>query len=101
MGEGEPGRLLGDSMPPRSGNHADENAMVRLGARLQELQRRTGKSLKELEADVHVSDSSLSRYLAGRAVAPWPVVERLSSLVGQDPEALRPLWNEANLTRRT
>lgn len=88
-------------MPARNGNQADENAIVRLGAQLQELQRRAGKSLKELESEVHVSDSSLSRYLAGRAVAPWPVVERLSSLVGQDPDTLRPLWNEANRTRRT
>jgi transcriptional regulator with XRE-family HTH domain len=90
-------------MPSQQGSRADaatgDNPVVRLGTKLQELQRRTGKSLKELESVVHVSDSSLSRYLAGRAVPPWAVVEGLSLLVGQDPASLHPLWDQAHRTR--
>lgn len=72
-----------------------------LGTRLQELHGRIGKSMKELESEVHVSDSSLSRYFAGRAVPPWPVVEKLSLLAGRDAEQLRPLWEKASTARRT
>ncbi|GAA4635270.1 hypothetical protein GCM10023196_080090 [Actinoallomurus vinaceus] len=67
-------------------------AAARLGAELQALRRRTGKSLKRLEELVHVSDSSMSRYLSGRIVPPWPVIERLCRLAGEDPYRLRPLW---------
>jgi transcriptional regulator with XRE-family HTH domain len=73
---------------------------ARLDVELRNLRARAGKSLKELESEVHVSDSSLSRYFAGRAVPPWPVVEKLSALAGQDAEPLRPLWDEANRGRR-
>lgn len=89
------------SRPEKPVDNADAHPMVRLGALLQDLRRRTGKSLKDLESLVHVSDSSLSRYFAGRALPPWPVVQRLCALARQDAESLRPLWVEANRARRT
>lgn len=70
----------------------------RLGDRLRELQESTGKSLKQLEPLVHASDSSLSRYLTGATVAPWPVVQRLCQVAGADAETLRPLWEQAQRT---
>jgi hypothetical protein len=60
----------------------------------------TGKTLKELESELHVSDSSLSRYLSGQAVAPWSVVAGLCLLTGRRPESLRPLWEQAHRWRR-
>lgn len=51
---------------------------TQLAAELRELRKRSGKSLCELERPTLSSDSSLSRYLAGRALPPWPVVEALS-----------------------
>lgn len=68
----------------------------RLAAELRILRTRTGKSLKELEELVHASDSSISRYLSGRIVPPWPVVARLSRLAGDDPARLRPLWEHVD-----
>lgn len=92
----------GISAEEGAGNNGAENEpAAELGAKLRELRKRTGKSLKELERDVHVSDSSLSRYLAGRAVPPWTVVEGLSLLAGQDSAPLRTLWDQANRARRS
>lgn len=88
-------------MPPRRRlGPVDDDPVARLGMTLQQLRGQTGKSLKELESEVHVSDSSLSRYFSGRAVPPWSVVERLSKLAGQDPERLCLLWEGANRTHR-
>ena len=56
----------------------------------------SGKSLKELERLTYVSDSSLSRYLSGRLVAPWAVVVALCKLVRREPAELRPLWDRAS-----
>lgn len=78
----------------------DGNPVARLATELRSLQVRARKSLKELESEVHVSDSSLSRYFAGRAVPPWSVVQRLSELAGDDATRLRPLWAQANQARR-
>ena len=91
-------------MPPRRrpgpAVPAADDPLARLGMTLRQLRGQTGKSLKELESEVHVSDSSLSRYFSGRAVPPWSVVERLSKLAGQDAERLRQLWEEASRTHR-
>ncbi|GAA4619044.1 hypothetical protein GCM10023195_85950 [Actinoallomurus liliacearum] len=77
---------------PERPETADCAAGPRLAAELQALRTRTGKSLKELEALVHASDSSISRYLSGRIVPPWAVIQRLSRLAEDDPARLRPLW---------
>lgn len=72
---------------------------ARLAARLRALQAGTGKSLKELEPELFVSDSSLSRYLSGSSVPPWAVVERLSRSAGEEPAALRSLWEHVKTGR--
>jgi transcriptional regulator with XRE-family HTH domain len=66
-----------------------------LAARMRDLRKRSGKSLRELERPTHCSDSSLSRYLAGRALPPWQVVEALSDEGRGDSAALRELWTRA------
>jgi transcriptional regulator with XRE-family HTH domain len=87
-------------MPTRNEKQAGSDPVATLGVSLRELQRQIGKSLKDLESEVHVSDSSLSRYLAGHARPPWSVVERLSVLAGRDAEALRPVWERAGRARQ-
>jgi len=68
---------------------------TQLAAELRELRRRTGKSLRELERPTLSSDSSLSRYLAGRSLPPWQVVEVLSEQGGGDSAHLHVLWSRA------
>ncbi|GHF49625.1 transcriptional regulator with XRE-family HTH domain [Amycolatopsis bartoniae] len=70
-------------------------AREQLGEQLRRLRTRSGKSLKQLEKTVHASDSSLSRYLSGATVPPWPVVEQLCREADEDTAALRPLWEQA------
>lgn len=77
-----------------------DTATGRLAGRLRELRRHTGRSLKDLEAELHVSDSSLSRYFSGQSTPPWPVVEQLARLAGTDAAELRELWQEAGRRRR-
>ncbi|MBR7829514.1 helix-turn-helix domain-containing protein [Actinospica sp. MGRD01-02] len=60
----------------------------------------SGCSLKELERSTYVSDSSLSRYLAGRQLAPWSVVVALCRVVGRDPVELLALWEQASADLR-
>ncbi|ACU70159.1 Tetratricopeptide TPR_4 [Catenulispora acidiphila DSM 44928] len=70
-----------------------------LAAELLAVQEATGLSLKELERVTHVSDSSLSRYLAGRSVPPWTVVQAMSRLARRDPDGLRTAWAAARGAR--
>jgi tetratricopeptide (TPR) repeat protein/transcriptional regulator with XRE-family HTH domain len=67
-----------------------------LAAELRRMRDLSGKSLKDLERATFVSDSSLSRYLSGRLLAPWSVVVALCRVVGRDPRELQPLWEKAN-----
>jgi tetratricopeptide (TPR) repeat protein/transcriptional regulator with XRE-family HTH domain len=62
---------------------------------LRQLRDLTGRSLRELERDVHVSSSSLSRYFSGQAVPPWPTVVALCKAAGRDPRPLREVWERA------
>ncbi|WP_442933583.1 helix-turn-helix domain-containing protein [Micromonospora sp. CPCC 206060] len=48
-----------------------------LATELRLLRERSGMTLRELERHTYASDSALSRYLAGRALPPWEVVEAL------------------------
>ncbi|MFC0542738.1 helix-turn-helix domain-containing protein [Kutzneria chonburiensis] len=77
-----------------------DTAASRLASHLRQLRKQTGRSLKDLEAELHVSDSSLSRYFSGQSAPPWPVVEQLGRLAGQDVAELRGLWQEAGQRRR-
>ncbi|MEV2203505.1 helix-turn-helix domain-containing protein [Streptomyces fradiae] len=68
----------------------------RLGAALRELQQRSGRTLRALEREVLISDSSLSRYFRGSTVPPWPVVRDLCRALGADPAGYRALWEAAD-----
>ncbi|WP_328744305.1 tetratricopeptide repeat protein [Streptomyces sp. NBC_00285] len=66
-----------------------------LAARLRLLQELSKLGVRALARDAGLSSSSLSRYLSGRTVAPWPAVIALCRLVQRDPRPLRPLWERA------
>lgn len=92
--------IEGDIMVDRSvDGHGDPTAADRLAAELRGLREASGKSLRELEKSTHASDSSLSRYLSGQALPPWPVVEALATVAGRDTEPLRTLWVAARQAR--
>ncbi|WP_078871854.1 ATP-binding protein [Streptomyces sp. NRRL S-337] len=66
-----------------------------LAGSLRELRDVTGRSLRELAREVHVSSSSLSRYVSGQAVPPWPTVVALCKAAGRDPRPMREVWERA------
>ncbi|MFI9240473.1 helix-turn-helix domain-containing protein [Streptomyces sp. NPDC053079] len=68
----------------------------RLGVALRALQRRSGRTLRSLESEVPISDSSLSRYFQGRTVPPWAAVRDLCRALGADPAEYRALWEAAD-----
>ncbi|GAB7110301.1 hypothetical protein JCM4814A_86160 [Streptomyces phaeofaciens JCM 4814] len=63
-----------------------------LAARLRLLQELSGLGVRALARDAGLSSSSLSRYLNGQTVPPWPAVVALCRLAKRDPRPLRPLW---------
>lgn len=67
-----------------------------LAARLRLLQGLSGLGVRALARDAGLSSSSLSRYLSGQTVPPWPAVIALCRLVKRDPRPLRPLWERAS-----
>ncbi|MGW4566603.1 ATP-binding protein [Streptomyces sp. NPDC004561] len=67
-----------------------------LAARLRLLQELSGLGVRALARDTGLSSSSLSRYLNGQTVPPWPAVIALCRLVKRDPRPLRPLWERAS-----
>ncbi|MFB9477177.1 tetratricopeptide repeat protein [Nonomuraea salmonea] len=66
-----------------------------LAARLRLIQELSKRGVRALARDTGLSSSSLSRYLAGQSVPPWPAVVELCRLVKRDPRQLRPLWERA------
>ncbi|MFC6012909.1 tetratricopeptide repeat protein [Nocardia lasii] len=66
-----------------------------LAARLRLIQELSGRGVRALARDTGLSSSSLSRYLSGQTVPPWPAVVELCRLVKRDPRPLRPLWERA------
>jgi len=74
---------------------AEASPQDELAARLRLLQELSGRGVRALARDTGLSSSSLSRYLSGRSVPPWPVVIGLCRLVKRDPRPLRPLWERA------
>lgn len=71
-------------------------AQRQLGAALRALQHRSGRTLRELEKQVPVSDSSLSRYFRGDAVVPWAVVVEICRALDGEPSEFRALWELAS-----
>ncbi|WP_454340130.1 helix-turn-helix domain-containing protein [Streptomyces pseudovenezuelae] len=67
-----------------------------LAGRLRLLQELSKRGVRALARDTGLSSSSLSRYLSGRTVPPWPAVVALCRLVQRDPRPLRPLWERAS-----
>ncbi|WP_432133548.1 MULTISPECIES: ATP-binding protein [unclassified Streptomyces] len=81
---------LGDTTPARP------DPQQELAARLRLLQELSGLGVRALARDTGLSSSSLSRYLNGRTVPPWPAVVALCRLVRRDPRPLRPLWERSS-----
>ncbi|MFJ4834388.1 RICIN domain-containing protein [Streptomyces sp. NPDC088747] len=79
-----------------AGGDGRRSAAQELGARLRALQQRSGRTLRSLEAEVAISDSSLSRYLRGSTVPPWSVVRDLCRALKADPAEYRLLWEAAD-----
>lgn len=76
-----------------------DEAVRRLGNALRNLQQQSGCTLRSLETQVRISDSSLSRYFRGEIVPVWPVVRDLCQAMGADPAEYRALWEAADRTR--
>lgn len=95
---GRDGRGLSDG----PADQAEPKAVDRLAAELRAIREDTGKSLKQLQRTIHVSDSSLSRYLSGQTVPPWDVVEGLCRDAGRPEAVIRTLyvlWEQAHRER--
>jgi tetratricopeptide (TPR) repeat protein len=67
-----------------------------LAARLRAVQELSGLGVRALARDSGLSSSSLSRYLGGQTVPPWPAVVALCRLVKRDPRPLRAVWERAS-----
>ncbi|SEM63843.1 helix-turn-helix domain-containing protein [Streptacidiphilus jiangxiensis] len=76
---------------------------ARLAAELRLLRERCGLTLSELAAQSAYSRSTWQRYLAGRALPPWPAVRVLCGLAQEPEPRLKALWElaEAGWSRRT
>ncbi|WP_225859098.1 tetratricopeptide repeat protein [Streptomyces albicerus] len=81
---------------PRTARVNPHDPQDELAARLRLLQEVSGRGVRALARDTGLSSSSLSRYLSGRTVPPWPAVIALCRLVKRDPRPLRPLWERAS-----
>lgn len=80
--------------------HVSLEPDTQLTAALRALRDQSGLTLRQLESVANASDSALSRYLSGRTLPPWPVVEALCRAAGREPRSLRSLWLEAERGRR-
>nr|WSX49029.1 tetratricopeptide repeat protein [Streptomyces sp. NBC_00974] len=75
---------------------ASDGPQEELAARLRALQELSGLGVRALARDAGLSSSSLSRYLGGQTVPPWPAVIALCRIVKRDPRPLRPLWERSS-----
>jgi hypothetical protein len=73
--------------------HSDGmSARLALARALREMHKRSNRTLRAVERDISISDSTLSRYFRGKAVPSWPTVEKICVSFGEDPSILRRLW---------
>ncbi|MFD5610564.1 helix-turn-helix domain-containing protein [Kitasatospora sp. NPDC127060] len=70
-------------------------AAAKLASALSFLQRRSGRSARELAAAAGLSASKVSRMFVGDRVPSWPVTQALVEAVGGHPAEIRPLWEAA------
>jgi tetratricopeptide (TPR) repeat protein len=75
---------------------SQDDPQEELAARLRLIQELSERGVRALARDTGLSSSSLSRYLSGQTVPPWPAVIALCRLVKRDPRPLRPLWERAS-----
>ncbi|MGW6022136.1 ATP-binding protein [Streptomyces sp. NPDC055099] len=78
------------------GRTAKADPQNELAARLRLIQELSGLGVRALARDAGLSSSSLSRYLSGQTLPPWPAVVALCRLVKRDPRPLRPLWERSS-----
>lgn len=67
-----------------------------LGTALRTMHQMSGRTLRSVERDISVSDSTLSRYFRGQAIPTWPTTEKICAALGGDPAGVRQLWVEAS-----
>ncbi|MBN6056160.1 tetratricopeptide repeat protein [Nonomuraea sp. RK-328] len=92
---GGTGQEGGGTVESRQGT-AKADPQDELAAQLRRLQELSGLGVRALAKDAGLSSSSLSRYLNGQTVPPWPAVIALCRLVKRDPRPLRPLWERSS-----
>lgn len=68
------------------------SAQLALARALREMHKRSNRTLRAVERDISISDSTLSRYFRGKAVPSWSTVEKICASFGEDPAVVRRLW---------
>ncbi|HEU5354897.1 MAG TPA: helix-turn-helix transcriptional regulator [Actinocrinis sp.] len=68
------------------------SARLALARALREMHKRSNRTLRAVERDISISDSTLSRYFRGKAVPSWSTVEKICASFGEDPATVRHLW---------
>jgi transcriptional regulator with XRE-family HTH domain len=72
--------------------HRTPSARLALGLALRAMHQRSNRTLRAMERDISISDSTLSRYFRGKAVPSWPTTEKICAAFGEDPASVRELW---------
>jgi len=96
-GQRRPAAGGGEAAPSRARDpdrHPAGPAAVLIRA-LSQLQRLSGKTLRELANNTEVSASYVSRVLSGERCPSWKVARLLTLACGGDPAEIQPLWAAA------
>ncbi|HZB31904.1 MAG TPA: helix-turn-helix transcriptional regulator [Streptosporangiaceae bacterium] len=70
-------------------------AWCTLADKLRRLKQRSGKSLRRLERDTFLSDSTISRYINREILPDWLMLECLLEALGGDKQEFRILWERS------